>query len=538
MGTDLVTECFEAGERTLATRPERRRKALGQFLTPPVIARYMARQLRPTHDGDHFLEPAIGSGVLACAVVERAIQERGSDTPPITLWIDGYEIDNELAQKARECLADVRDTAATYGITVNFAIHETDFILAHTSPGPLFPLPNSHHYDHILANPPYFKLNKQDPRVLAMPAKANGYTNIYTLFIALALELLAPVADASFIVPRSFCSGLYFSAFRKHFIKHAEPIAVHLFESRNLIFEHADILQENIVFTFRRRLRPVRIVPPFEIAISSSGNAIDLQKDIPTQPVESSLFLGQFNKSLFFRLPISTFDKELIQAVDSWKGSLYQYGWDVSTGPVVAFRARDYLTGENAVNEGRAVPLLWLHNVQSQVIEWPNSRRNKPQGILRDAAEKLLVPLSNYVLLRRFSAKEERRRLVTAPLIANEFSRFGASLGLENHLNFIYRQEGQLTVEEAIGLSTLLNSAVIDRYFRILNGSTQVNATELRALPLPPLTVIQQLGQAVTLDKCTPDLEALTFDVLREAGCLPADFPTIRETRTTMGKIQ
>ncbi len=105
-------------------------------------------------------------------------------------------------------------------------------------------------------------------------------------------------------------------------------------------------------------------------------------------------------------------------------------------------------------------------------------------------------------------------------------------------MNYIYRRRGTLAPEEARGLSTLLNSALIDRYFRILNGNTQVNATELRALPLPPLAVIRKLGQAVTREEDTADLDALTFDLLRDTGCLPPDFPTIRETRITMGKIQ
>jgi adenine-specific DNA-methyltransferase len=70
-------------------------------------------------------------------------------------------------------------------------------------------------------------------------------------------------------------------------------------------------------------------------------------------------------------------------------------------------------------------------------------------------------------------------------------------VGLENHLNYIYRPGGALTSDETYGLSALLNSTLLDRYFRTFNGNTQVSATELRAMPLPPLAVISELGRRV-----------------------------------------
>jgi adenine-specific DNA-methyltransferase len=54
-----------------------------------------------------------------------------------------------------------------------------------------------------------------------------------------------------------------------------------------------------------------------------------------------------------------------------------------------------------------------------------------------------------------------------------------------------------LSAEEACGLAALFNSALIDSYFRTFNGNTQVSATELRAMPLPPLNLIKTLGGLV-----------------------------------------
>jgi adenine-specific DNA-methyltransferase len=195
----------------------------------------------------------------------------------------------------------------------------------------------------------------------------------------------------------------------------------------------------------------------------------------------------------------------------------------------------------DAVSRNQATPLLWMQNVRAHHIEWPMPQINKPQGIsLADEAKPLLLPIANYVLLRRFSAKEEPRRLVAAPFLADQYNNC-QWIGLENHLNYIYKKRGNLEIEETVGLSALLNSALFDRYCRIVNGNTQVNATELRVLPLPPLELIKQIGKEVyakgTIND-SMDIDSIVFIALRESGYLPPDFPIIRETRIIMGKIQ
>jgi adenine-specific DNA-methyltransferase len=180
-----------------------------------------------------------------------------------------------------------------------------------------------------------------------------------------------------------------------------------------------------------------------------------------------------------------------------------------------------------------------LRNVKPGEVIWPLDN-GKLQAISVDAdKDKLLVPATNHVLVRRFSAKEEERRLVAAAFISGNWEH--PRIGLENHLNFIYRPGGELTTDEAYGLAAFLDSALADRYFRILNGNTQVNAEELRSLPLPRSDVIEAIGKEVATARASqtqPDTDELVFSILRDQGCLHADFPTIKETRITMGKIQ
>jgi adenine-specific DNA-methyltransferase len=142
------------------------------------------------------------------------------------------------------------------------------------------------------------------------------------------------------------------------------------------------------------------------------------------------------------------------------------------------------------------MPLLWMQHVRAMSISWPIGR-HKPEHILACAdSMNLLIPDRNYVLLRRFSAKEQSRRLTAAPLLEGTLGH--QWVGVENHVNYIHAPTGNMSQAIALGLAVILNSLLLDIYFRVINGNTEVSATEIRNLPLPPLAVIEALGGANT----------------------------------------
>jgi adenine-specific DNA-methyltransferase len=533
---DLVQYAYDSGKRILEQRKAETLKENGQFLTPPSVACYMAKQLGKINNKATFLEPAVGSAVLVCAIIERLIAEN----QPIEVSIDGYETDAELCSVASQVLAFASQKAAQNSVIVSWKVYQDDFVLAclpEKQPA-LFPDSNNRRksFDFIISNPPYFKLNADDKHVKAVAGKINGQTNIYTLFMALGTKLLRSQGRGCYIVPRSFCSGVYFSEFRRDLLKDIAPLAIHLFQSRENVFKQDEILQENIIFTFEklRKTKEYRYRAE-RINISTSKDEANLDRAI-TRQVSFERFLGQRNGQFFFRLPTGMLDEQILDVVDRWDGSLEIYGLQVSTGRVVPFRAKHLLKGQIIPNNG-TTPLLWMQNVKPYRIEYPLSGFDKPQAISTED-KSLLVPNANYVLLRRFSSKEDQRRLVSAPFIAEQFP--FDQIGFENHLNFIYPKNGKLQPIEAIGLSAIINSAVVDRYFRIVNGNTQVNAAELRALPLPPMEVIRQIGDKVQQiqNPISEQVDDIVFSILWQTQMLAEGFPMIRETRITMGKIE
>lgn len=527
----LLDRSYNIGRQILATRDLRERKEKGQFLTPPVIARYMARQLGPLPERARVLDPAGGSGVLACAVIERAIQDQG----PKHIEFEVFEIDEELSQAARQILEQATTFAVRHGIEVKVKVHREDFLLAFTELAGLnlfstLSRPGVAEYNAIIANPPYFKLRRDDPRVRTVGNLLSGHTNIYTLFMAASFELLSSKGKATFIVPRSFCSGAYFAKFRQDLLKHTLPTDIHLFDLRDDAFD--SVLQENLIITLQERQEVDKLPETLKISISKSAD--DLKREPPGREVAFSYFVGSADDDTpYFRLPIDERDEQIIETLEGWHGSLAEYHLQISTGPIVAFRCRALLRDVEAVKAGKAVPLYWLRNVKSHHLIWPATRGKKPQGIVLNAeSASLLVPAANYVVLRRFSAKEEPRRLIVAPFLRETYPY--KHVGLENHLNYIYGDQRELTLAEAQGLAALLGSALIDRYIRISNGNTQVNAAELRALPLPPLDVIIDIGEHICNGATPPNLVHINqtvYDILKAEGLLPQALPVMMETR-------
>ena len=80
---------------------------------------------------------------------------------------------------------------------------------------------------------------------------------------------------------------------------------------------------------------------------------------------------------------------------------------------------------------------------------------------------------------------------------------------------------GTLSEVEMTGLAALFNSVLIDRYFRAINGHTQVNASEIRTFPLPSLDIIQHIGEDVLRLKpgAYGNFEAVILDRLHRRSC-------------------
>ena len=496
-GTTPVGYAEVLGETYLAFAGQDQRKNVGHYLTPAGIANFMAECGSYEEPYLRVLDPGSGTGILSAAVCQAAYKGGAVKR----LHVDACETAPLLACLTQLALAFSRHWLGQRGVTLTFDVKHDDFVLEYAAAleareknigNEEGPDRSQAGYDLVISNPPYFKIGKDDPRAVAGVSVVYGQPNIYALFMAISAELLSESGRLVYIIPRSFASGPYFRKFREVFFRRVTPTAIHLFDSRKDVFKNQTVLQENLVLTARSR-RDGEVFDEGPVVISHSKAVHDLaERQHILVDLKSVLDLGSANKELC--IPVCQQDLELVEAMRAWPNTLCSIGLEISTGPVVPFRAREFLA--DAPSGASTIPLLWMHHVRPMRVEWPSAGTGKPQWVMvAPESEKLLVRDETYVLLRRFSAKEEKRRLVAAPIVRGALN--SNRVGLENHLNYIRGVSRELDEELALGVAALLNSSFLDRYFRVSNGNTQVSATELRAMPLPGEGDIRVIGALV-----------------------------------------
>jgi len=465
---------LEDTRRRLASCTDAAHKAkLGQFMTPAPTARFMAG-LFPSSDlaECRLLDAGAGIGSLSAAFLERwQAGEFGFRSGALAAW----EIDATLRSELIGNLAPFQKC-----LDLSVTVSGTDFIEEAVNRIQFGDYPG---FTHAILNPPYKKINSGSRHRLLLRQAGIETVNLYSGFLALALELMAPGGQLVAIVPRSFCNGPYYKPFREQLLSRGALRHLHLFGSRSKAFKDDDVLQENLI------LRVERGGTPGEVTVSTSTD--DTFADLSSQryPFEQIVLPGDPER--FIHIPTDT-ESSLLDSSSLVHFTLEQIGAEVSTGPVVDFRLKEHL---RELPEAGAVPLLYPGHLDGLRIGWPHVGAKKPNAIADNfETRRWLLPTGTYCVVRRFSAKEERRRIVAAVVMPSALDN-APWIGFENHLNLFHSNKRGLPEDLAWGLATYLNTTATDEHFRRFSGHTQVNATDLRRLKYPSREVLIALGE-------------------------------------------
>ena len=465
-------------ELSLSDVAKTHRKNLGQFFTPIEVAQQMLQPLDSLPEKVRVLDPGAGAGILSAAVFTRIVSSRPIHVREIEFV--AYEVDANVLPFLRKTLEMCASLSARMGINFKYTIHMVDFIGAATSC-----LYTAEKFDLAILNPPYGKIKSGSRQWHLLKNHGIPRSNLYAAFMTLAAIQLKGGGRLVSITPRSFCNGPYFLPFRRAFLSQMSLSHVHLYTSRNKAFGDDGVLQENIILCAKKSQERDNV------SITSSDSPLD--KDISTQILKHDELVNASDQNLVVHLVRNSNEREVSRLVNAFKCSLRDLDINVSTGRVVDFRARHLLRRPNAAG---SVPLLLPSNLVNGYIQWPIARSKKLSAIdFEGSKDKLLVPTDNYVLVKRFSSKEQKRRL-TAAILEPKYLESGF-VGIENHLNYFHRNGAGLAPDLARGLAVYLNSSVVDQYFRLFSGHTQVNATDLENLKYPDLSRLERMGERV-----------------------------------------
>lgn len=468
------------------------KKELGQFFTPLEIAKFMAEKIDIVKSQIKILDPGFGTGILTCALIEHLIKKKVKE-----IELSCYEIDLDIIPDSEEVLHFLKSWLHGKGIKFKYILHTNDFILNNENKFKneefSFKIDHNEGFDVVISNPPYFKIPKEDKRANIAKDIINGHPNIYTIFLYLSIILLNEEGQFSFIIPRGFASGQYFKLFRQKFFNLVNLEWIHLFDSRNKTFDNETVLQENIIIKGNKnKLQPKKS----KITISCSNNLNDLKKS-KTKLIAESEIIDLNSREKILHIPVNNDEETIVKIFKNWNGSFNKYNLQISTGPVVSFRAKDYISVNKL--DSTYAPLYDLQNVESMKFQHPIYKKDKPQYIkvTKETIKKILLQNKNYIFVRRFSTKEADKRLIAAQYFMDIAK--SEYIGVENHLNYIYRPNGNMNRNEVLGVTAILNSELFDKYFRIFNGNINVSATELKAMPLPPMDKIEEIGNQLIL---------------------------------------
>ncbi|MBY3155569.1 methyltransferase [Rhizobium laguerreae] len=424
--------------RATASLDPSRRAELGQFFTPSAIASHMAAMFTPSGRPVRLLDAGAGVGCLLHAAASRMEVER----------IDAWEVDGNLVGPLSATLANT---------AVPFEIHHTDFVLDAARL-----LASGHRFDRAIMNPPYRKIGNTSVHRKALEDLGVKTVNLYTAFLATALLVMEEGGEVVAIVPRSFLNGLYHKPFRRFMLSHASLDAIHVFNSRRSAFSEDSVLQENVIV----KLSKAGVQRSVVVSTSTDASFSDVHSS--SSPFHA--IVRPEDDNLFIRIPAGTADTD--------GASLAALGMTVSTGPIVEYRVRGSVTDDEA-----AIPLVTPKHLASSGFTHPSSLARANRLARGHAVDSDAWPIGDYVVVKRISSKESKRRILAYHLRSEDFD--GTDVAFENHLNVFHSGKRGLPPSVAARLCAYLNSEAADAEFRSISGSTQVNATDLRAMTYP-----------------------------------------------------
>lgn len=463
----MLGQIIENTDGFVASVPKDKRKKYGQFFTNESTAKFMASlfDFDLCKSDINVLDAGAGTGILSAAVVQE-LMNRGYQGH---IHITCYETDNLVLPLLEKNMSILMEQA-----NVSCVIRKENYITSQSFATDSLFREDENIYDFVIGNPPYLKISKDADEAKAMPGICHGAPNLYFLFWAMGIYNLKQGQELVYIIPRSWTSGAYFKKFREYLFDNCVITDIHLFESRDKVFDGESVLQETIIVKIRKTT-----TVPDSICITTSSTSDFSDSKRFNAPYDTVVAKNQF-----VYLVTNEEDARVLHQINNFHRTLPEIGLKMQTGIIVDFRTREVL--RDRLEEG-SYPLLYSQHIRDGRVVWPLGKEGE---VIKTERNGFLQKNSDYLLVKRFTSKEEKRRLQCGIFLKQKYSQF-EFISTQNKVNFIKCDSPCVTY----GLYVLLNSTLYDSYYRIMNGSTQVNSTEINQMPIPERDVIEKMGR-------------------------------------------
>lgn len=477
---ELISLVEESQKKYIKKRKRVYLKENSQFFTPKYIADKMLNTINIKNlelkKNLKILEPSAGTGILIMYTL--LFLFKNSNIKEIEF--DIYELDAELFKTLKKNITSIKSYFDKMDSKIKFNLFNENFI-EHNSVK--WNKKNSYCYDLIIANPPFKKINQDSSESKVMKELIYGQPNIYTLFIAMSLKLLDHNGVFCVLSPRNYLSGEYSKKVRNFIFKDYQLSHIHTFDKRD-IFQFVN--QEVIISTYMKTSSKVKI------EISHNGK-FKFKTDI------ENIIYDQGNKSIL--IPNKKSNLSLLKKFLSFSYSLKELGLKVSVGPIVQFRNQNFLSRD--VFSDNYSPLLISNDIKEDNIIYYYNRKNirKTHNKSINNKAKYLLPNSNYLLLRKVTAKDDHNTIISTVLEKDFFN--AKFIGLDNNLLYFHKinKDEEMSLEECYGLYGLINSCYFKEFYSLINGTHTINVSDFKNMQFPSLESIKKIGNYIIKNK-------------------------------------
>ena len=491
---DVIEASYLLGNTYTAVLPESTRSSQGIFYTPPMLTRrliQLSEEAGVNWANARVVDPACGGGAFLAPVAQKMRQALKNKKPAqvishIERHLCGYDLDPFAAWMTQVFVAVVlKDELSVIGRPLINLVKVCNSM-------ELPDLLEANRFDLVIANPPYGKLKLNDTIKERYKDSLYGHPNYYGLFTHLAIDLVKKKGVIALLTPTSFLSGDYFKNLRSLLRSKTHPTAFDFVSVRKGVFE--DVLQETMLAVYKKEARNGKIMI-HQIATGTNDSL---------QIMKAGLFSLPADKSAPWILPRMPDQSHSVHAMEKMKERLADWGYQVSTGPLVWNR---YKTQLGKKFTGDTYPIIWAEAVtQDGKFILRSDRKNHEPLFKFKKGDDWLITKASCILLQRTTAKEQEKRLIAAALPATLLKEKGGVV-VENHLNMLVPLTKHPAVPPEV-LAAFLNSKAANLAFRSISGSVAVSAYELESFPLPNHSLLVKLSDLVSKKSGWDNIEA------------------------------
>ncbi|HEU4555553.1 MAG TPA: N-6 DNA methylase [Chitinophaga sp.] len=497
---DVVEAGYLLGNVYTAVLPESTRSSNGVFYTPPALTSRLiqiSESAGVSWTKAKVVDPACGGGAFLapiCRKIQAALKDKSSAeiVQHIQTHVVGLEIDpfgGWLTQVFVEVA--LKDLIRSAGMPMKNLVRICNSL-------ELESIAEVDRFDLVIGNPPYGKLKLTNNIRDRFKESLYGHPNLYGLFTHLAFDLVKQHGIVSFLTPTSFLSGEYFKNLRAYIRRQSSPVEIDFVSFRKGVFE--DVLQETMLSVYKKKASKKASVAVNQITTVPKG-ALHIHN------------VGKFtlakDTSAPWILPRSPLQSKAVHAMEKMAFRLKDWGYKVSTGPLVWNRHKHQFCKKLSTD---AYPVVWSEAVtQDGRFVLKAEKKNHTPYFRPDSDNDWLITTRPCILLQRTTAKEQHKRLIAAALPKELLLEYKGVI-VENHLNMIIPTQAKPLVEPAV-LAAFLNSIIVNDCFRTISGSVAVSAYELEALPLPAPEEMKALAKLIKQSRSDSKIEAACLKI-------------------------